>query len=124
MKICIVSEGPDPSAELDCRFGRARYFVLFDTETRKHGSIDNSENVSEGDGAGVRAARRIVEEGCDWVLCGHIGPEAMDVLKDAGVRVAVGACGVVWDAIEAFENDALHEIESADMSGGPADEES
>jgi predicted Fe-Mo cluster-binding NifX family protein len=124
MKICIVSEGPDPSAELDCRFGRARYFVLFDTETHKHESIDNSENVSEGEGAGVRAARRIVQEGCDWVLCGHIGPEAMTVLKEAGVRVAVGACGVVWDAIEAFEEGSLHEIESADMCGGEEGAES
>lgn len=118
MRICIVSEGPDPSAEVDCRFGRARYFVIFDTETRKHESIDNSENACADGGAGIQAARQIVEKHCDWVVCGHIGPRAMEVLTEGDVRVAVGASGVVWDAIEDFENDTLHEIKSADVSPG------
>jgi predicted Fe-Mo cluster-binding NifX family protein len=119
MRICFVSEGPDPSAEVDCRFGRARYFVIFDTHTRKHDSIDNRENVSAGENVGVNAAREIVNRGCDWVVCGHIGQNAMEVLKENDVRVAVGACGVVWDAIEAFENDELHEITTADMTPEP-----
>lgn len=117
MKICFTSEGPDPSSDVEPRFGRSQYFIIYDDETGKHEAIDNSENARADSGAGVKSASTVVEKGVDWVACSHIGPRAMQVLREGGVRVCTGCCGIVWDAIEAFEDGELHEVEQADMPG-------
>ncbi len=115
MKICIPSEGPDPSAEVDSMFGRARYFIIFDDQSGKHEYIDNSENMDRASGAGIQAARQVAEKDVDCVISGHVGPRALNVLQEAGIRVCSGASGLVWDAIEACQNDELHEMNQSDI---------
>ncbi|MBS3762091.1 MAG: NifB/NifX family molybdenum-iron cluster-binding protein, partial [Planctomycetes bacterium] len=48
---------------------------------------------------------------------GEIGPKAMRVLKEADIRVAIGASGTVEEAIEDFTNGELEEADSADVEG-------
>ncbi len=116
MKLCITSQGEDLSAVVDPRFGRARYFIIYDDASEEFELIDNAENVSAAGGAGVQAATTVVESGADWVISGHMGPKALSVLQAGDVEVAVGAEGTVQEAIEAFENDELEKAEEADAS--------
>ena len=53
MKICVTSQGPDLSSAVDPRFGRARYFIIYDEETESFEAIDNEQNVSAACGAGA-----------------------------------------------------------------------
>ena len=117
MRICLTSTGPELSARVDPRFGRARYFIVYDDETEEHEAVDNEQNLNAASGAGIQAATNVAELGCQWVVSGHIGPKAMMVLKESDVRVAVGASGTVADAVQAFRNDELEEADSADVAG-------
>ncbi len=115
MKICVTSQGPDLSSAVDPRFGRARYFIIYDDETESFEAVDNEQNVSAAGGAGVQSATTVAEQGCDWVISGHMGPKAMSVLQAAGIRVATGASGAVSDAIAAFKDGQLEEATGADV---------
>jgi len=115
MKICITSRGPDLSSEVDPRFGRARYFIIYDDESEQYETVDNAQNVNAGGGAGVQSATTVARKGCSWVVSGHMGPKALSVLKEAGIRIATGAGGSVSDAIRSFKEGKLQEIEAADV---------
>jgi len=115
MKICVTSRGPDLSSEVDPRFGRARFFIIYDDENGQYEVVDNEQNVNAGGGAGVQSATVVAEKGCEWVISGHMGPKALSVLKEAGVRIATGAAGKVSDALQSFKEGGLEEIEAADV---------
>jgi predicted Fe-Mo cluster-binding NifX family protein len=116
MKICFTSQGQDIESEVDPRFGRARYFIIYDDQTREHDVADNQQNANAAAGAGVQAATNVVQKDCQWVVTGHIGPKAMSVLKEAGVKVATGVTGSVSQAVEQFLNGQLKEADSADVA--------
>lgn len=117
MKLCITSQGTDLSAAVDPRFGRARFFIVYDNATQEFEAVDNTLNMDAASGAGVQSATRVAEQGADWVLSGHIGPKAMSVLQAGGVKVAVGAEGSVADAIRAFKQGDLEQVNEADKPG-------
>ena len=115
MKICVTSRGPDLSSEVDPRFGRARFFIIYDDESEEHEVVDNQQNVNAGGGAGIQSATTVAGKGCQWVVSGHMGPKAISVLKEAGIRVATGASGKVSEALRSFKEGELEEIEAADV---------
>ena len=45
MKIAVTSQGSVLSSELDPRFGRAKYFVVVDTDSDECTSHDNGGNL-------------------------------------------------------------------------------
>jgi len=116
MKVCITSQGDDLSAEVDTRFGRARYFVIYDDETEEFEVVDNQQNMNAAGGAGVQSGTNIVDKGCDWVISGHIGPKGLSVLKAGGVKIAIGAEGTVEEAIQAFKDGKLKRVDDADVA--------
>lgn len=68
MRLAVSCEGERLTDPVDPRFGRARHFVVFDTETEEVTVIDNAEQVEAVQGAGVQAAHRLVAERVDAVL--------------------------------------------------------
>ena len=114
MKICVTSQGGDLDAQVDPRFGRARFFVFYDDESGQFEALDNSTNMNAAGGAGVQSATTVADKGCQCVVSGHIGPKAMAVLATAGVKVAVGASGTVAEALEAFRSGQLSEVNESD----------
>lgn len=116
MRICVSSQGPYLASEVDPRFGRARFFIIYDDEAEDYEVIDNEQNVGAAGGAGIQSATTVAEKGCRWVVSGHMGPRALSVLKEAGIRVATGASGKVSDTLRRYRNGELDEIDSADVS--------
>ena len=53
MKVAITAQGGELSSELDPRFGRARWFVIVDTETDAVEAVDNSSGFNASSGAGI-----------------------------------------------------------------------
>jgi predicted Fe-Mo cluster-binding NifX family protein len=100
MKIAVTAQGCELESELDPRFGRASCFIVVDTDSGEHEIVDNTQNLNAAQGAGVQAAQTIVNQRVDAVLTGHCGPKAFSVLDRAGIKVYLGAEGLVGEAIE------------------------
>ena len=117
MKLAVTSQGPELSSVVDPRFGRAKSFVVVDTDTDQVSGVDNSMNVNAVQGAGIQAGRNVVELGVEAVITGHMGPKAFATLQAAGVKVYTGATGTVADALEQFKAGTLTLSASADVEG-------
>ncbi|NQU20396.1 MAG: NifB/NifX family molybdenum-iron cluster-binding protein, partial [Candidatus Nealsonbacteria bacterium] len=52
MKIAVTSQGPDLTSQVDPRFGRAKTFIVVDTETDEFSVHDNTQNMNAAQGAG------------------------------------------------------------------------
>lgn len=115
MKVAVTAQGSDPQSTVDSRFGRARFFVVADTETGEFSVADNSQNLDAAQGAGIQAGRKIVELGVEAVITGHVGPKAFATLQACGVKVYTGATGTVAEAIEQLKRGSLKQAISADV---------
>ena len=99
MKIAVTSLGPEMDSQVDPRFGRAAYFALVDTETMEFKALENA-GAAAGGGAGVNAAKAVIDAGAKAVLTGNCGPNAERALRAAGVKLFTGVSGTVAEAVE------------------------
>ena len=76
MKIAISSQGNFPDSNVDPRFGRAKYFIIYDTETDSFDVIDNVQNIQAAQGAGIQAAQNVANQNVELVISGNLGPKA------------------------------------------------
>jgi predicted Fe-Mo cluster-binding NifX family protein len=104
-------------SQVDPRFGRARYFILIDTESGRFTAYDNLKNVSAVQGSGILAAQAVVDVGAAAVITGHVGPKAAGTLEAGAIRVYLGASGTVKEAVEAFQAGQLQPAEKANVAG-------
>ena len=117
MKLAVTSQGEGMNAPVDPRFGRARYFIVVDTETGESSTVDNAINLNASQGAGIQAGRNIVELGVGTLITGHVGPKAFSTLQAGSVVICTGASGTVTEAVEQYKAGKFKPIESADVEG-------
>ena len=108
MKIAISASGPNSNAQVDLRFGRCRNFALADEKTDDFEFIDN-DAVMAGSGAGVQTAQMLADAGVEVVITGNIGPNAISVLKTAGIRAYHCGPGTVRSAFQKYREGKLQE---------------
>lgn len=107
MKIAIPSEGKSIDAEVCQSFGRATYFLLYNTITKESEFLDNRAVVSQG-GAGIRASQVIADNGIRAIITPRLGENAEKVLSNAEVLVYKAITGTLSMNIEAFISDKLN----------------
>ncbi len=100
MKIAIASLGPESNSAVDERFGRARYFVIRDTNSSEYSVLTNTDNAAAAHGAGTGTAQAVISEHVDVVVAGRFGPKAESALSAAGVRMVAWSQGSVAQAVE------------------------
>lgn len=104
MKIAITSHGETLTSEVDSRFGRADYFIIFDQDTNSYECLPNTQNLEAAHGAGIQAGQALAKTGAKILITGHVGPKAFKVL--AAEKIAMYSMGdltgTVEDAIAAF----------------------
>ncbi|MGB5435825.1 MAG: NifB/NifX family molybdenum-iron cluster-binding protein [Maribacter sp.] len=88
MKTVITSSGGTLTAQFDKRFGRAAWFCIFDEESKETRFIDNT-NDSASNGAGTKAAEKMVEMNIKKVISGDFGPKAKDLLDKFDVQMVI-----------------------------------
>jgi len=113
MKICITSTGDNLDSNVDPRFGRCRYFIIYNTDTDEFEAMENDSREAMG-GAGISAAQNIVSKNVQAVLSGHFGPNAFKVLQSASVKLYSNVSGTVRTAIAEFKNNDLKILSSPD----------
>lgn len=109
MKIAFTTKGTEWNSQMDPRFGRAEFIVVYDEENDKLSTIDNSDVAGEAHGAGPRTAQRLFELEPNVLITGNgPGGNAGTVLKEAGIVSYIGAGDMtVKEAFDAFKNDKL-----------------
>jgi predicted Fe-Mo cluster-binding NifX family protein len=117
MVIAVTAQGNDLQGEVDPRFGRAKHFLLVDTETMGFEVVENRQNLSLAQGAGIQAAQVVTNHGAEVVITGNCGPKAFKTLEAAGIKVVVGVSGGIGDAIRAYLRGELQPATTANVEG-------
>ena len=89
MKVAITSSGKTLADPIDMHFGRAKFFILADTETGRAVAHDNAQNLHAAQGAGIQAAETVARLGAETVVTGSVGPKAYKALQAAGIKIAL-----------------------------------
>lgn len=118
MKIAVTSLGESLESPVDQRFGRTRFFVLYDLETGEWSAHDNKQNLQAAQGAGIQAAQHVVDLGAEAVITGHCGPKAFVTLSAADIAIYQEASGSVQDALDAYGAGSLKKASQADVDSG------
>lgn len=104
MKVAISTLGRTLDDPIDPRFGRAKGFVVLNTDAENFTYLDNGRNIELAQGAGVQTAQFVADQEVDVVISGHFGPKAAQVLEQAGIRMETAAEGItVRDAVNGLK---------------------
>ena len=117
MKIAITATGKEISSAVDPRFGRAKFFIVVDTETNDSAAHDNAQNLNAAQGAGIQSAETVARLGAEAIITGNVGPKAFRALNAAGIKVLLTKEGTVADAIRMFKAGELPEAVTANVDG-------
>jgi predicted Fe-Mo cluster-binding NifX family protein len=106
MKIAIPVDEKDLNTTVCVSFGRAPYFMLYDTEAKHYDFLDNSAAASSG-GAGIKASQEIVNHDVEVLITPRCGENAAEVLKAAEIQMFQSRKGLGKENISAFLNGEL-----------------
>lgn len=109
MKIAIPAEEKKLDALVSQSFGRTDFYAIIDTDTAECSFIVNPGASSQG-GAGIKAAQAVVDSGAEVIITFHLGQNAADVLKPAGVRILKAVSGTVAELRDRFMAGTLDEL--------------
>ncbi|NLE08844.1 MAG: dinitrogenase iron-molybdenum cofactor biosynthesis protein [Dehalococcoidales bacterium] len=104
MKIAVSASQNKLDSPLDPRFGRCPFFIIVDSDTMECEAVDSAGAGASG-GAGTSAGQEMVIRGVEVVLTGNCGPNAVQVLQAAGIKVITGATGTVREAVEKLKKE-------------------
>ena len=118
MKVAITSSGKTLEDPIDMHFGRAKFFILADTETGRAAAHDNAQNLHAAQGAGIQAAETVARLGAETVVTGSVGPKAYKALQAAGIKIAlVEVVCPGTEALRRFKDNELPVLDQPNSEG-------
>ena len=117
MRIAITAQGEEPSSEVDPRFGRSGWLIVFDPETKIFEAHGNTVNLHAAQGAGIQTGRNIANLAVEAVITGNVGPNAFRTLNAANVKVFLTTARTVQEAVDLFNAGELKELDQANVEG-------
>jgi len=117
MKICFSASGENEKSMLNARFGRCPYFLVFDTDSKQWQAVNN-QAAAEFRGAGISAAQKVADLGCQIIVTGNMGPNAFNVMSTSNIKIYLGDLGKnIIDNLAMFEDNKLKELLSPQGMG-------
>ncbi len=110
MIIAITADKGDLKSRVNPRFGRAPVFIVFDTEKGDFEVVDNAINMDATQGAGIQAAKTIINTNADVLISGRFGPKAFNLLENSSVKTYVSGEITVKEAINQYLANNLKEF--------------
>ncbi|MBD3266786.1 dinitrogenase iron-molybdenum cofactor biosynthesis protein [bacterium] len=117
MKIAITSQGKNLTDPMDPRFGRAPYFIIYDTVSGAYEAIDNTQNMNTPQGAGIQAGQNVVNTGAQALITGNVGPKAFQTLQAGGINMFLCGEMSVHEAVEKYKAGDLQPCGGANVQG-------
>ena len=112
MKIAFTSTGNSWNSNIEPRFERTNYFIIYDEETKEISVIDNTAIEEEAHGAGPLTAHKIFEIKPDVLITGNgPGENAAVVLKQIKMKIFVNAHNqTIQQAYDQYKSGKLTEL--------------
>ena len=112
MRIAISTTGDTKENNLDKRFGRCEFFLIYDTEADSYEAVSN-EGINASGGAGIKAASQIIDAKADIIITGNLGPNAFELIEKAGIKGYTCEVVPAFKAVEMYQKGSLTEISNA-----------
>lgn len=106
MTIAIPVEDKSMSTNVCVSYGRAPFFLIYDTEAKESTFVNNSAAFSAG-GTGIKASQIIVDNKVNALLTPRCGENAAAVLEVADIKIYKTNSISVKENINAFNADEL-----------------
>jgi len=100
-RICFTAQGPNIEDEIDPRFGRASFYLIYDPKTKSIESLENP-NKDLMQGVGPRSVQFLSENNVEVLFTGQIGPNAQRVLQASHIKTITGASGKIKDLLKKY----------------------
>jgi len=100
-RICITAQGSSIEDEIDPRFGRAAFYLIYDPKTKSIESLENP-NKDLMQGVGPRSVQFLSENNVEVLLTGQIGPNAQRVLQASSIKTITGVSGKIKDLLKKY----------------------
>jgi predicted Fe-Mo cluster-binding NifX family protein len=106
MKVLIaVESNKGLDSRVDSRFGRAAYFLIYDTEKKQILSTHENQFKNEAHGVGIKIGNFVLENGCKAVIGAQAGPKPANILSQAGVKMIVAENVTAKEALETYKTE-------------------
>jgi len=86
MKIGIPCDSQKTSDPVCVSFGRAPFFLIYDTENKTKTFHENMAKDAQG-GAGIKAAQSLADLGAEAIITFRCGQNAAEVLQAADIKL-------------------------------------
>ncbi|NLM16099.1 MAG: dinitrogenase iron-molybdenum cofactor biosynthesis protein [Candidatus Riflebacteria bacterium] len=110
MRIAMPVNEKKAEGTINPSFGRAPYFLIYNTETKETVFVDNKAMESRG-GAGIKAAQTLADNNVEALLVPRLGENAADALNAAEIKIYKTINDSIKDNIEAFAAGKLSLLE-------------
>ncbi len=112
MKIAFTSKGVEWDSQMDSRFGRTEFIIVYDEEKNELTHMDNSAVAQEAHGAGPQTAKVLFDMGAKVLITGNgPGGNAATILEKTGITSYVGAGEMtVKEAYESYKKGDLKKL--------------
>ncbi len=111
MIIAIPVDDQSSENKVCVSFGRAPYFLIYDTENGSKSIIHNSAASSQG-GAGIKAAQTVVDSRAEAILTPRCGENAAEVINAAGIKIFKTISDSISENINAFKEGKLESLDN------------
>jgi len=102
VKLGLPGSGKEMDKLIDPRFGGCQYFIVIDPESFSFMAKENPFKSTDR-GAGIQAAQWMADRRVKTGLASRVGPNALKVLKGAGITVITGVSGKIGEAVENYQ---------------------
>jgi predicted Fe-Mo cluster-binding NifX family protein len=111
MIAAVSASGASLDDRVHSQFGRCDYFLVVDTESLDMHPVINTF-ASAATGAGTACAQIMFDEKVQGVISGQVGPNAYEVLVQAGIDIFLCPPGLtVREAIDRLNRSELQKME-------------
>ncbi|NYB51429.1 MAG: NifB/NifX family molybdenum-iron cluster-binding protein [Methanobacteriaceae archaeon] len=99
--ICVPSLDQEGlKGKISQHLGKTPYFVLINYEDDKIEDFQITESRAKHLGGNMTPGEFIAGSGAKKLLCGNLGPKAVQMLQNSGIEVYTGASGTVIQALQ------------------------
>lgn len=109
MKIALPAENKDINSMICASFGRAPYYLIYDTVMQSSVFVGNTAAASAG-GSGIKAAQLLVDSNINALITPRCGQNAALVLQAAGIDLYQSKDATLAQNIALLQQDKLEAL--------------